>query len=615
MTARSRDPDDSNGQPNGNRGISRRDVLVGAGSAAVGVVAGAGILASRPTTTPAVAPVDSTSVKADTVLVNGQVLTVDSAFTIAEAIAVRDGVVMAVGTTADIERLVGPNTKRIDLKGNTVSPGLIDAHAHLDREGLKYQYPSLERAKSIEDILQIVDAEVKKTRPGEWVVTMPVGGQPYYLNNEPGVLKEERFPNRYDLDKVSPNNPVYIRGIWGFWNKPPILSAANSYALKLAGITSSTPSPHPQITIMKDANGDPTGVFSESASVPAMEFSLMKMVPRFTHEMRVKGVKDAMRRYNAVGTTSIFEGHGIASEIVRAYKELWAKGEMTVRSYLVSSPPPGKTVAELDEMFRDWAVNTDGPGFGDGMLRVGGVHLQSGGDAALAKILQSQAPYTAWASYYYTSFTTAQWNELLELAAKYGLRVVGSLSSDAALTQLEAIDKKYPIKDRRWSIQHASNLTTRQLQRIKALGLVPQTLVAGIAETGSETLKSTPKEQWGEIRPYRKIMEAGVPLAVATDNVPPPGFYHLWITIARKDENTDEVVVPEQRLSREQALRTMTINGAYLTFDEKIKGSLEKGKFADLIVLEQDYLKMPEDAIKDLRPVLTMVGGKVVYEK
>jgi hypothetical protein len=429
------------------------------------------------------------------------------------------------------------------------------------------------------------------------------------------VLKEERFPNRYDLDKVSPNNPVYIRGIWGFWNKPPVLSAANSYALKVAGVTAATPSPHPQITIVKDANGEPTGVFSESGSVPAMEFSLMKAAPRFTHEMRVKGVKDAMRRYNAVGTTSIFEGHGIASEVTAAYKELWNRGEMTVRSYLVSSPPPGKTVAELDEMFRDWAVNTNGRGLGDAMLRVGGVHLQSGGDAALSKLLQSQAPYTAWASYYYASYTTAEWNQLVELAAKHGLRVVGSIGSDAALTQLEAVDKRYPMKERRWSIQHAGNITTKQLERIKGLGLVPQTLVSAIAETGSATLETTPKDRWAEFRPYKAVMDAGVPLAVATDNVPPPGFYHLWITIARKDENTGQVIVPEQRLSREQALRTMTINGAYLTFDEKVKGSLEKGKVADLIVLEQDYLKMPEDGIKDLRPVMTMVGGKVVYER
>jgi hypothetical protein len=384
-------------------------------------------------------------------------------------------VIAWVGNNKEVMKLVGPKTKRIDLKDKTIIPGLIDGHAHMDREGLKYVYPSLGGARSINDVLKIVEQEVKKVKPGEWIVTMPVGAPPSYANN-PSILKEKRFPNRWDLGKVSPNNPVYIRGIWGFWNRPPIVSIANSYALKLANITKETEPPYKGVTIEKDpSTGEPTGVFTESSLVPVMEFSLMKVVPRFTHDHRVKTLEAAMRIYNAGGTTGVYEGHDISSEVVRAYQEAWAKGKMTVRSYLVVSPTPGKSaIPELEEMIRDWAPHTGGPGFGDSMLRIGGLFIQGGGNPDVARLTAAEAPYTGWASYYYDSLSPQKFRDIAFLAAKYGLRVNTTASNerslDVALDLFEEINRTYPITERRWMIEHVIEANAGQIERMKKTG-------------------------------------------------------------------------------------------------------------------------------------------------
>ncbi|MSQ53381.1 MAG: amidohydrolase [Betaproteobacteria bacterium] len=556
---------------------------------------------------------------ADIVLHNGKILTVDAKFSVAQAVAVKSGAILAVGRNAEVLRTAGPATRRIDLAGATVVPGLFDGHAHMDREGLKYLYPSLEGARSIDDILQKVAAEVKKAKPGEWVVTMPVGDPPYY-QNVPGILKENRLPTRWELDTVSPDNPVYIRGIWGFWNRPPILSIANSQALKLAGITRDTAPPYDGVTIFKDAGGEPNGIFSEADNVPTLEFSLFKSVPRFDHGQRVKALRDSLKRYNAAGTTSIYEGHGVASEIIRAYKELWGRNELTVRSYLVVSPTPGKNLApDLDEMMRDWGVASDGPGFGDGMLKIGGVFLQAGGNPSIARLLKAEAPYTAWGAYYYDSLSPTRFREMATLAARHGIRVNTTAGSpgavEDALAVFSDIDRIHPIGERRWVIEHVSQFSPKNVDTMKRLGIVttaipPSTLWKG----GSARVKALPEAARERYAAYKDLIDGGVPLVLATDNVPPRPFFALWAAIARTTD-TGELVAPAQKLSREQALRAMTMHGAYLTFEEKQKGSIEKGKYADLVVIREDFMTMPEERIKDIAPLMTLVGGRIVHER
>jgi predicted amidohydrolase YtcJ len=189
----------------------------------------------------------------DFLLMDGKVITVDGNFSIAEALAVEGEKIKAVGRSADLAALKTAKTKVIDLKGRAVMPGLHDGHAHVDREGLKTVYPSLGRVRSIADIQARIGELSKKAKPGEWIVTMPIGDAPAYFD-VPGILKEKRWPTRQELDEVAPDNPVYIRPIWGFWrHTTPLVSIANTRALKLAGIDRNTPPPQ----------GEPTGVFSE----------------------------------------------------------------------------------------------------------------------------------------------------------------------------------------------------------------------------------------------------------------------------------------------------------------------------------------------------------------
>jgi predicted amidohydrolase YtcJ len=230
----------------------------------------------------------------DLILYGGNVITVDPALRIAEAVAITADRITAVGTSSDIRRLAGTDTRRVDLHGRAVVPGLVDAHAHMDREGLKSLFPSLGGARSIDDVLQRIETLVKAAAPDDWIVTMPLGDPPYYFD-VPGSLREKRFPTRRDLDRVAPRNPVYIRAIWGYWRHTlPLVSIANSTALRLAGVTRDTVPPWDGIQIEKDPAGEPTGIFVEQTYIPVVELSLMAAAPRFTQQDRAQGLRESM---------------------------------------------------------------------------------------------------------------------------------------------------------------------------------------------------------------------------------------------------------------------------------------------------------------------------------
>ena len=223
--------------------------------------------------------------------------------------------------------MAGADTRRIAGRGRCVMPGLIDGHAHMDREGLKEALPTLSGCRSVADVLARVEALVATTPAGEWIVTMPVGEPPFY-EGVPDNLAEGRFPDRHELDRVAPNHPVYIRAIWGHWrNTLPLVSVANSEALRRASIDRDTLPPVASIQIEKDLrSGEPTGRLYEFTFKPLVEKTLMACIPRFTLEQRIAGLSRSMEVYNSFGTTSVFEGHGIAGEVLAAYQELRARG-------------------------------------------------------------------------------------------------------------------------------------------------------------------------------------------------------------------------------------------------------------------------------------------------
>jgi predicted amidohydrolase YtcJ len=552
---------------------------------------------------------------ADLILYGGKVLTLDPAFSLAEAVAIAGERIAAVGRSAEVRALARPATRLVDLGGRAVMPGLVDAHAHMDREGLKAVCPSLAGARSIDDVLQRIEALVAAAAPGEWIVTMPLGDPPYYFA-VPAIFREGRFPTRHDLDRVSPRNPVYIRAIWGYWRHTlPLVSVANSAALRLAGITRDTAPPWEGVTIEKDAAGEPTGVFLEQTYVPLVELSLMAAAPRFTHADRVRGLRASLKVYAATGTTSVFEGHGLADEVVRAYEELAERGELTLRAHLALSPSWGDgdlaaCVARLDR----WRARIAGRGTGDARLMVAGLVAEANPTADNA-VRARALPYTGWAGFAYdAALPRARLAAVLVEAARRDIRVL-SMGKDL-LDLYAAVDRVVPIRDRRWVIEHVSTLTPDEIARMRDLGVVVTTHTNRYISKEGEILRArVGPDAEDTIVPLRSLKEAGVHVALATDNVPTSLFHPIWQAVARLDRYSNRAVAPAQRLSREDALRAATIEGAYLTFEEREKGSLEPGKLADLVVLSADPLTCDESRLKDIVAELTLVGGRVVHSR
>jgi predicted amidohydrolase YtcJ len=552
---------------------------------------------------------------ADLIVVNGKVITVDPAFRIARALAVKDERILAVGSSDEMRALADPHTAVIDAAGRAVMPGLIDGHAHMDREGLKPVFPSLEGCRSIDDVLQRIEALVNARAPGEWVVTMPIGDPPYYWD-VPDNLKEKRFPTRAELDRVAPGNPVYIRPIWGFWRHvQPLVSIANSAALRAGGITRDTPPPCPSVTFEKDASGELTGVIVERTFVPIVELGYFNMMPRFTPADRVAGLKSAMRLYNAAGTTSIWEEHGAAQELINAYQAVHAEGAMTVRARLVYSPAWGAAPnAEIDKLVPSWAAWLGRGGLGDDWLGVEAMYAEFGPN------LENQwrakaAPYTGWAGFFYDAGRPReQMLDLLVAAAKSDIRMV-ALSMDF-LDLYEAVDKIVPIAGKRWVIGHLNTATRGQIRRIRDLGLVMTTHTNRyVFKEGHLTRQEIGAGDPRLISPIRSIREAGIHIGLATDNVPVSLFHPVWQAVTRQNRYSGDAIQPDEALSREDALRCATIEGAWLTFEEDEKGSLEPGKLADLVVLSDDPLTCPADGLKDIVAETTIVGGRVVYQR
>jgi predicted amidohydrolase YtcJ len=551
---------------------------------------------------------------ADIVLKNGKIITVDAAFTIAQAIAIAGDRIIAVGPNAAMAAHVAPATRIIDLKGRAVIPGITDGHAHMDREGLKAVFPSLGQVRSIGDIQDRIAELARTKRPGEWIVTMPIGDPPYYFN-VPDILAEQRWPTRQELDAAAPDNPVYIRSIWGYWRGfLPIVSCANTEALKRAGVTRDTVSPVESLQIDKDAHGDPTGIFIEHEMSPIAELIWFRNAAGFTHTDRLNTLPKAASAYHSFGTTSVFEGHGVASELLRTYKESYRNGALTMRATLAFSPNwRAVDGAPFGPFIQEWAGWLTEPGLGDDWLKMSGIFINTPREPADV-VRERASPYTGWGGYSFGhSLSREQAKQILLHCAANDIRPI--MIGEDNLELYSEIDQQIPINGRRWVLSHVKRLSPPDIERVARMGIVITTQTNNALYKGLQALaERLPLGRHGEIVPMRSLLDAGVKVSLGTDNTPISPFNPIWQTVARTSFHTKQRIAPEQALTRADALRCATAHGAYVTFDEDKKGSLEVGKLADLAVLSDDPLIVSESAIPDITSLMTMVGGKVVYE-
>jgi predicted amidohydrolase YtcJ len=551
---------------------------------------------------------------ADRVLRGGHVLTMARG-RVAQAVAISGPQIAAVGSDDEIRGLIGPQTELTELRGRTLMPGLIDGHAHADREGLKGLLPSLAGCRSVAELTERIRAIAQRTPKGRWIVTMPLGEPPEYALS-PAMYEEKRLPDRADLDAATRDHPVLIRCAWGYWpGALPTVSIANTAALRLAGVDRATVSPSAKLVIEQDAAGEPTGRLFEHAFQPLAEFTLFRAAPNFTADDRLRTMEASMHAYNAAGTTGVFEGHGVAGEVIDAWRRTRDAGRASLRAHLLVSPAfSGASVADVVQWVTREAQRLRSDPLGDDWVRLQGVYAEPAVEPDEARLRAQCAPRTGWAGFNYDAgLAPDALRALLHAAAREGLRVC-AIQTAMADVFLE-VARETPIDGLRWVIAHPATLDARQVAGIADNGICVTTLTnAYIWRSASTVLARIGQARENEICPIRSLLDAGVRVALATDNVPVTLWPCVWQACERVDRATQRAIAPAQRISREEALRCATVNGAWLCGDESRRGTIEPGKLADMIVLPDNPLTLPAERLASLAPDLTIVGGRTVWD-
>lgn len=525
----------------------------------------------------------------DMVLLNGKVITVDRNFSTHQAVAIIGERIMAVGNDEQMRTVAGPATRLIDLGGRSVIPGLMDNHLHAAGGGPGVD---LSRARSIADVIAAIEARVRTSRPGEVIVS---NGDWHEAQ-----LKEQSLPLRDDLDRVAPQNPVVlVRGGHEY--------ILNSPALARWGITEATPPPAGG-RITRYDNGRLNGELVDAAKALVR---LPPAAPRTPQQLIDDRIAD-YKKLNEAGLTSI-RHPGVSIPDYRMLQEMQKRGLLTIRVQALLRPAVGASGV-------DPALTASGirQGEGNEHLRVGGIKLavDGGFEGGLMRDLYEK-PWDENGTYrglqtLDTERYIAAVRELNRQAWRVATHAVGDAAIDLVLNAYEKANAEQSIVDRRWSIEHAFIGRPDHLPRMKALG------VAIAAQHHLFLAGPSLVKYWGAARagittPAKMYLDAQLPVSSGSDApvVPYPPLWTLYHFITR-DTISGGVLGAEQRVTRQQALRMATINNAWLNMEERTKGSIEPGKFADLVILDVDPLTVPEPRLRDARVLATLVGGKVV---
>ena len=539
---------------------------------------------------------------ADLVIKNGTIITVDDNDTTAQAVAVVGGKFVRVGANDDVDPLIGENTRVLDLEGKTIIPGFNDSHTHnvatgdfLHSLGMIDAAPELN--PSISDLLDRVSERAKDAPKGNWI-----GGKNYV----PESMKEKRWPTLEELDSVAPDNPliIIIRGYHAH--------VVNSKALALAGITKDTPNPEGGVIDKDPETGEPTGVLRDT---PFMN----EVAPKATLEDFKTGLARISEEYVKIGVTSTGEaGAPDNPDPFRAYQEVVEDGSLKTRTYLM--------IHEAFYRQNDLGLRT---GFGNDMLRLGAVKILMDGSI--------QCYTCAFNESYITKdtkgmeglrYSQEHINEIVEECHRLGYQVAIHAQGDFTITMaVDAIERameKYPRPDPRHRIEHCLCPTQSDLERMKKLGIITNFYLFHPWYWGDRHINDfIGQERAGRMVPAKTAMDLGIMVCAHSDcPVCTPGnpvwpsdpLWGMWCAVNRKTRSGADIG-PQEKLTPMEALRAYTINGAYATFEENIKGSIEPGKLADMVVLSDNILEIDHREIRNIIVEKTIIGGQVVFEK
>lgn len=564
---------------------------------------------------------DKTTVApADLVITNANVLTVDAHFSRADAIAVRGDKIVAVGRNRKIVPFIGAATRVVDAQGKTVLPGLIDSHVHSYRASLSEFGEPKPVLTSLAQAFAYIREQAAKLPPGSWIILERV---------YPTRMAEGRLPTKSELDLAAPDHPVY-------WNCGPV-SLANQKALDVSGITRDTPDPAPGEIVRDPKSGAPSGLLRNAAHLLKVVAPVRKPTPA---EERA-AVKHLHSLYNAQGITSISERRTEFAAI-DLFRDLAKSGELSVRVNCTRMMDPVPKTSEeclkkLDEMTHGSDGKGDyGPtGHGDDWVRMGPLKVLLDGGMLIGTAYMRE-PWGCCDTYQITdpnyrgilNVKPELLNALYAEAARRGWQLAahctGEASMDVLLDCYVQIHRQADIRQRRFEICHANFQSAENFARCRQLGIVADMQPAWLYKDGACLLHTLGDERMKWFMPLKTWWQKGLTVGGGSDHMvildslegtnPWNPWLGMWVTLTRQTERGG-VHNPRERLTREQAVRFYTINNARLNFEETKKGSLETGKFADLIMIDRDITKCPTDDVRATRVALTMVGGKIVWQQ
>ena len=547
--------------------------------------------------------------KADLVLLNGKIYTVDKNFSTTSAVAIAGDKILETGTEDQIKQYVGKQTRIIDLEGKTVVPGLIDAHCHPEAASLSELEEEIPDLHSVQELLAWIEQQASVKEKGEWIILPKM----FYVR-----FKDLRQPTLAELDKAAPLNPVFLDGSFG--------GLINTAAMQSSGI--SKQSEHPGM-VRDSENGQLTGFIRKAA------FELLKMPDKkeCTSDEEVEALKAMFRKYNEYGITGVVSGYGDLDNYNR-YRELSNSGELTVRVVQNFLVPSGfkdsrekladalKTLPVVTNKGDEWVRTGSLKIFLDGGILTGTAYLREPWGEKAYRIYDIDDPnYRGIVNYTHNDLMNIV-SAAIESGWTFTAHCTGGGGVDLLLDVFEEINKSTPVTDKRISIIHGNFFTNDAIDRMKKLGVLANVQAAWFYKDAVAMNKILGDERIKTFNPYKSMLEKGVVLCGGSDHMvkmdantsinPYNPFLAMWSMITRKTEYGG-VIVPDEAISREDALKMYTINNAFASFDETKKGSIESGKLADLAVLSEDYFTCPVDEIKNIKADMTILGGKVIF--